>query len=236
MKVTVVIPMHNESAIIRDTAIALSEYMQNNFSDYEIIFSDDGSDDGSVSIVKELELPNVSIVGYEKNSGKGRAVRNGMLASSGEIRLFTDADLAYGVDVIGRAVKLMEAHTDADMIIGSRNLEEDGYVKYTPIRRFMSKTYVKLLSFVGGLKHTDSQCGFKAFRGECAQQIFSQCHIDGFAFDMEVILKAQQQNKKIEEMAVSVVNHRNSSIRPIRDTLRMLYDLRRIKKMIRKEI
>ena len=100
MKFSLCIPMYNESSIIKDTAKTLSEYMQANFDDYEIIFSNDGSKDGCDKMVEEMGLPNVKVVGYEQNMGKGYAVRCAMLAAEGDIVMFTDADLAYGTDVI----------------------------------------------------------------------------------------------------------------------------------------
>ena len=100
MKFSLCIPMYNETSIIEATARTLSDYMQANFDDYEIIFSDDGSRDGSAELVRSLGLPNVRVVGYEQNRGKGCAVRTGILAATGDIVMFTDADLAYGTDVI----------------------------------------------------------------------------------------------------------------------------------------
>ena len=95
--ISLIIPMYNESAIIADTAKTVSEYMQKNFESYEILFSDDGSKDGSADIVRALDLPCVRVVGYEQNHGKGCAVRTGMLEAKGEIVMFTDADLASSI-------------------------------------------------------------------------------------------------------------------------------------------
>ena len=233
MKISVIIPMYNESAIIADTARALSDYMQKSFDSYEIIFFDDGSADGSRGIVSALELPCVRALGYEQNRGKGSAVRHAMLSASGEVCIFTDADLAYGTDVIKQACELLRT-SGADMLIGSRNLGKDGYEGYTFLRRIASKTYRALLCFVGGFRLSDSQCGLKAFTADTAQQIFSECEVDGFAFDFEVILRATKRGKRIVEMPVKVLNHRDSSVHLLRDARRMLADLRRIKKNIDK--
>ncbi len=233
MKISVIIPMYNESKIIADTAKTLSNYMSDNFDDYEIIFFDDGSKDMSRKIVEELLLPNVKALGYEMNHGKGCAVRHAMLQATGEIRIFTDADLAYGTEVIKKAVDTFYKHTDADVLIGSRNLDKDGYEGYTFTRRLMSKIYIKILCIVGGFKFSDSQCGFKAFRANSAKEIFSECTVDGFAFDFEVILRALNKQKKICEMPVKIINHRASTVRPISDALKMIKDIRRIKHNIK---
>ena len=118
MKFSLCIPMYNEASIIAENAKKLWEYMENNFvledgtRDYEIIYSNDGSSDGCDKILRDLNLPGIKIVGYEKNRGKGAAVKTAMLASSGDIAMFTDADLAYGCDVIGDFVDYMKKNPD----------------------------------------------------------------------------------------------------------------------------
>ena len=234
VKITLIIPMYNESSIIAETAKTVSEYMQKNFDSYEVLFSDDGSKDGSADIVKSLDLPCVRVVGYEQNHGKGCAIRTGMLEARGEIVMFTDADLAYGTDVIKRAYDTL-SEADANMLIGSRNISKDGYEGYTALRKLMSKVYIKVLCMAGGFNLSDSQCGCKAYKGEAVKKIFERCKVDGFAFDFESILWAQKFGYKIVEMPVKIINHRESTVHVFRDTFRMLGDLRKMKKRIKKE-
>ncbi len=226
--------MYNEISIIRDTARAVSEYMEKNFADYEIIFSNDGSSDGCDKAVEELGLPSVRVIGYEQNRGKGYAVRQAMLAAEGDIIMFTDADLAYGLDVVKKVCDTFAENPDSDMVIGSRNLSTDGYEGYTLIRKLMSKVYIKVLCIAGGFKLSDSQCGCKAFTGDAAKKIFSRCEVDRFAFDFECILWAQKYGMKITEMPVKIINHRESKVNIVKDTLRMLRDLRKMKKRIKR--
>lgn len=237
MKLSIIIPMYNESRIIVDTAKTLSSYMEENFDSYEILFSDDGSTDGCGELVRQLALPNVKVTGYSENHGKGCAVRHAMLEAEGDLVIFTDADLAYGTDVIRRIYSFYCDHaadTDVHMIIGSRNLDDDGYEGYSPLRKLMSKFYLRVLGMVGGFRLSDSQCGCKAFRGDAAKAIFSRCTVDGFAFDFEAILWADKLKYQILEIPVKVINHRESKVRIIRDTLRMLQDLRRIRKRVKR--
>ena len=234
MKISLCIPMYNEAAIIADTAKTVSAYMAEHFEDYEILFSNDGSRDDSAAIVTSLALPNVRVVGYEKNRGKGAAVRTAVLASKGDVVMFTDADLAYGVEVVSRVVRAFEENPEADAVIGSRNVDKDGYEGYTFIRKIASKTYIKLLCLAGGLKLSDSQCGCKAFRGEIGRKIFSLCEVDGFAFDFEAIMIGTRMGARFFELPVKVINHRESKIRIFSDDFKMMKDLRKMKKRVAK--
>ena len=234
MKISVCIPMYNENRVIAATAKTLSDYMAANFADYEIVFCSDGSTDGCDKTVESLNLPNVRVIAYEKNQGKGCAVRTAMLAATGDVRMFTDADLAYGTDVIKKVADAFEANEDADLVIGSRNLDKSGYEGYTFLRKIMSKVYIKVLCIAGGFQLSDSQCGCKAFRADAAEKIFSRCEVNGFAFDFEAILWAVKMKMKIVEVPVRVINHGESKVRIIRDTLKMLKDLSKMKRRIRK--
>lgn len=236
-KISVIIPMYNERPIIENTARTLFGYLSGHFEDgsWELIFSDDGSRDGSGDAIRALNLPGVRVVGYEKNRGKGCAVRVAMLAAEGDIMMFTDADLAYGTEVIGRLIDTFNINPHIDIVIGSRNLSRDGYEGYTFMRRLASKIYLRLLCVVGGFRLTDSQCGCKAFRREAAQKIFSRCKVDGWAFDFEVILRAGKYGFYIAEIPVKVLSHRESKVSLIKDAVKMLRDLWRMKREIKRE-
>ncbi len=233
MKLSLCIPMYNESSIICDTARTLSDYLSANFTDYELIFVDDGSADGSAELVRSLELPNVRVVSYQPNRGKGCAVRTGMLEACGDVAMFIDADLAYGLDVIRRAADLLEANPDKDVLIGSRVLHPEGYSGYTPLRKLASRVYIKVLNIAGGLRQSDSQCGCKAYRGKAIRDIFSRMQTDNFAFDFESLLWAQKLGYSVMEMPVKIINHRESKVHVLRDSFKMLAELSKIKKRVR---
>lgn len=234
MKFTVCIPMYNESKIIAKTAKTLSSYMSENFDDYEIIFSDDGSNDGSADIVKSLALPCVRVISYPDNRGKGSAVREAMLASTGDAVMFTDSDLAYGTDVIKQISEAFCEHPECDLVVGSRSIAKDGYDGYTLLRKVASKSYLALLKTVGGLKISDSQCGCKAFSGKAAKKVFSHCEVNRFAFDFEAILVAEKCGYKIHEIPVKVINHGDSKVNVLSDSIKMIRDIMKMKKRISK--
>jgi dolichyl-phosphate beta-glucosyltransferase len=236
MKISVIIPMYNEEKIIENTAKEVCEYMTERFGagEFEVLFSNDGSLDGCAEAVRSLKLDGVRVTGYEKNRGKGCAVRTAMLEAAGDFVMFTDADLAYGTEVIGKLYERYEASRSAGLFIGSRNIGDDGYDGYTFLRKIMSKTYIKVLGIVGGFKLTDSQCGCKGFTNDACKRIFSLCTVDGFAFDFEAIMIADKMGYKIEEIPVKIINHRESKVNIIKDTLRMLNDLKKIKARVKK--
>lgn len=234
---SLIIPMYNEEKILPSTIKTLHEYMSREFEEYEIIFSDDGSKDSSREIVKTCGLPNIRLVSYGENKGKGGAVRNGMLNAKGEVRLFTDCDIAYGTEIIKTLYNDFKA-ANCDVMIGSRNIHKDGYEGYTFLRKFVSKAYIKLLCVVGGFKLSDSQCGFKAFSGKAAEAVFSKCQTNSFAFDFEAIMFATRLGFVICEIPVKIVNHRQSEskVNMLSDSVKMFGDVLRIKKHVKKTL
>lgn len=234
MKISVCIPVYNESGRIKACADTLDAYMKEHFADYEIIFSNDGSTDSSAEEIASVCSGNIRSVGYSVNRGKGYAVRTAFLAAAGDIMLFTDCDLAYGTDVIDAMYRMFEGDPGIDIVIGSRAIAEDGYEGYTPIRRLASKTYIRVLSLIGGFSLSDSQCGFKGFRGGIGKRIFSACEVERWAFDFEALMIASKMHAKIAEMPVKVINHGESKVRVFRDSLKMLCDLVKIRRRVSK--
>lgn len=235
MKLSLVIPMYNESSIIHEAIGTFSGYLRENFSDYELIFVDDGSTDGCGDAVCEAAKQDgkIRLVSYAPNRGKGCAVRTGILASDGDVVIFTDCDNAYGTDVIGQMVKQFE-ETDAEVILGSRAIAKDGYAGYTFIRKLASKVYLRVLSLAAGFRFSDSQCGFKGYRGYAAKKIFGNCTVDRFAFDLEATMIAVRLGYRVGEMGVRIINHRESKVSVLRDAPKMLLDVRRMKKEVKK--
>jgi len=244
MKISLVIPMYNESSIVEGTVLAVYEAMEKLSADtgydYEVLFSNDGSTDDCAALAAskaaELGAEKIRVTGYEKNRGKGAAVRHAMLETTGDVVVCTDCDLAYGLDIIKAAVERFDPEKSdklTDLVIGSRNISADGYEGYTLLRRIMSKTYIKVIGIAAGFKLSDSQCGFKCYTGDAARSVFPLIETEGFAFDLEVILTAMDMGLTIAEMPVKIVNHRESKVSPIADTIKMLGDLRRIKARIK---
>ena len=210
--------------------------MSETFEDWELIFVDDGSSDncGDAVVAAHEKNERIRLCRYTPNRGKGHAVRTGVLAAQGDLILFTDCDNAYGTEAVGRLAQTL-IDSGADIVVGSRNLSKDGYEGYTLLRKLASKAYIKVIGIAAGFKLSDSQCGIKGFRGDIAKKIFSHCEVDRFAFDLEVILIAMKIGAKIAEMPVKIINHRESTVHVLRDSVRMLRDVRNMKKRIKKQ-
>ena len=241
---TIVIPMYNERTEAENCVRQLTGTMEKAAARggfrYEIIFSDDGSTDGCGEIAERtargltLEYGAVRMIRAERNRGKGAATRAGMLAATGNFALFTDCDLAYGTDVIPKMLSDMQKDP-TDLLIGSRAIAEDGYAGYTPLRRAASRMYLRLLAAFAGFSHSDSQCGIKLFCSEAARRLFGDCETDGWAFDFEILMRADRMGYAVREYPVRVLRHGGSKIRLLRDSVRMLAELQRIRKRLKKE-
>lgn len=236
MKISLVVPMYNESSIIDDAVKTFSSYLAQTFEDWELIFVDDGSADGCGDVVRTAHEQDsrIRLCSYTPNRGKGYAVRTGMLTATGDMILFTDCDNAYGTEAIGRMAAVF-SETEADIVVGSRNLSKDGYEGYTLLRKLASKIYIKVIALAAGFRLSDSQCGIKGFRRDAAMRIFRNCEVDRFAFDLEVLMIAGKLGFSIQEMPVKIINHRDSKVSVLRDAARMLRDVRRMKKRIKKQ-
>lgn len=232
MKISLVIPAYNESTIIEHTVRTAMARMAQVDPDYEIVVVDDGSTDGTPDLLRAMEDVHLRLEGYSPNRGKGAAVRAGMLAARGDYVFCTDADLAYGLENIPAMLRKLE-ETGCDLVIGSRRLNDEGYRDYPLVRLITSKGFALVVRLLSGLPY-DTQCGIKGYRRKAAQALFSKCETDGFAFDFEVLLRAQRASMTVEQEAVAIVNHRDSKVNLLRDSARMFRDLLRIKARVRR--
>lgn len=235
MKLSVCIPVYNEHAVIENSIRELCRTLDEAGADYELVLCSDGSTDDSLAIMNRTAADysdgRVRVIGYEKNRGKGCAVRTAVLESRGDIVLYTDSDLAYGTEIILPAAAALEK-SGSDVLAGSRALAPGGYGAYTPIRALASKIYVRILSLFAGFSLSDSQCGFKILRGDGARKIFALCTTDGFAFDFEVLMIAKKMGMKITEYPVTILRHGESKVHLVQDSMRMLRDIRAIRRRV----
>ena len=223
---SVVIPAYNESARLPATLARLRDYLDSAGDPYQVIVVDDGSRDDTVAQAEATAAtwPQMCVLRLPRNMGKGAAVRAGMLAASGELRLFTDADLSAPIEELP---KLRERLSPAcQVVIGSRAVAGSVIEEHQPGRReTMGRVYNKLLQFVALRGLNDTQCGFKLFTAEAAAQCFGPLRTLRFGFDAEVLLRARRLGLGIAEVPVRWGHREDSRVSAMRDSLRTLYEL-----------
>ncbi len=228
---SIIIPAYNEAKRIEPTIRKFNDYLAKTAYIYEIIVADDGSTDDTVDLIKklELEIPSLRLVQCETNKGKGQAVRIGMLAAVGAIRLFSDADGATPIEELPKILAPIENY-EAKIAIGSRYLEGSEIAKSQPFyRRAWSRIanqFVQRLLLPGIV---DPNCGFKAFEGKTAQLIFSQCTVNQWSFDLEVLGLARKNNIDICQIPVKWIHDEASKgkLRHLPQEIKNLYTIRK---------
>ena len=227
---SIVLPAYNESERIDATLQKISAHAAQQHWNVEIIVVNDGSSDGTAAIVQShaARCPGVRLIENPGNRGKGFSVRNGMLHAHGEILLFSDADLS---SPIAEADKLFAAIAGgADIAIGSRWLDVELQTKRQPLyRQLFGRIYNLALRLILGLRFKDTQCGFKAFNRRAAEALFSAQKIERWGFDPELLYLARRFHLKVKEVPVEWAHREGTRINPLRDGLRMLLDIFRVR-------
>lgn len=227
---SIVLPAYNESARIRTTLEKISAHTTERRWNTEIIVVNDGSSDDTATIVQAQAAcsPNVRLIENPGNRGKGYSVRNGMLHASGEILLFSDADLSSPIE---EADELFAALANgADVAIGSRWLDVKLQTKRQPFyRQLFGRIYNLALRLILGLSFKDTQCGFKAFNRRAAELLFPMQQIERWGFDPELLYLARRLHLRVDEVPVKWAHREGTRINPLRDGLHMLGEIFRIR-------
>ncbi|HTR65406.1 MAG TPA: dolichyl-phosphate beta-glucosyltransferase [Terriglobales bacterium] len=223
---SIVIPAYNERDRILPTLESVLAYAGRQGWNAEVLVVDDGSRDETAEIVTQFAArhPMVRLVRNPGNRGKGYSVRNGMLRASGEILLFSDADLASPIEESEKLFAAIAA--GADIAIGSRWIRSELQTQRQPLhRQLMGRLYNLLMRIVLGLNFKDTQCGFKAFKRSTAQRIFQFQKIERWGFDPELLYLARKFGLRVVEIPVAWAHQEGARIHPVRDGMRMFGEL-----------
>ena len=227
---SIVIPAYNEELRLEPTIREIVEYCRAGGRAFELILVDDGSRDGTSVVGRGLaeEFPELRVIRLAANHGKGYAVRTGVVNALGSRVLFADADGATPISEIERLEAAIAS--GADVAVGSRALRAEGVRVHAKIyRHLIGRTFHLLVEWLadGGVK--DTQCGFKLFRSQAAQDLFSRMRMNGFSFDVEVLVMARRRGFRVDEVPVNWTHQPGSKVRLTLDSLRMAADLVRIR-------
>jgi len=228
LMVSVIVPVYNEQSNIPSLLNHMKYVLTQTLFEYEIIVVNDGSTDDSLKILLEEEKTDehVKIVSYSTNSGKGYAVKQGMMCSKGDMVLFLDGDLDISPEEIKKYIKELEGF---DLVIASKAHPESKVISPNH-RRLLSRTYSLLVRSIVGIKVKDTQSGLKIGNGVVLRGIFKMMRIQGYAFDVELLALATKLNLKIGELPINITLNSSFKISEIIkmfiDTLRISYRLK----------
>ena len=225
---SIVIPAYDEERRVLATLQRVLEYLGRQSYASEVLVVDDGSTDATAALVRGFAEghPQVRLI-EQPHRGKGHAVKSGMLAARGRFRFLCDADLAMPIEEV--AGFLPPALPEVEVAIGSREApgaQRHGEPAYRHLMGWLFNRVVRTVAVRGLL---DTQCGFKCFRGDVAEHLFSQQRLDGFGFDVEVLFLAQKGGLRIAEVPINWYYQRESKVHPVRDTLRMLQEVLQVR-------
>jgi dolichyl-phosphate beta-glucosyltransferase len=227
---SIIIPAYNEGSRIGPTIRDIIGYCRGGRRIFELILVDDGSRDNTSSVGRLLceEFPELRLFRLAANQGKGYAVRTGVLNATGGTVLFADADGATPIKEIERLERALDS--GADVAVGSRELRAEGVRVHAKLyRHLIGRTFHFLVERLADSGVKDTQCGFKLFRSPVAQDLFSRMRMNGFSFDVEVLIMARRRGYRVAEVPVNWIHQPGSKVRLTLDSVRMAADLLRIR-------
>lgn len=230
--VSVVVPAFNEVERLPATLDALDAHYAARDLAAQIIVVDDGSTDGTYELVQARRTAGVPLMCLRlpRNHGKGRAVVHGVARSTGAVIAFFDADLPYTLANLDHAIAVVQSG-EVEVALGARDLDESTYDPSYPLaRQIAGRTYAALVRRVLGLPFGDTQCGLKSFSAAAAHRLFPLLTIEGYGFDVELVYLACTRGYRIARFPVTLSHRHESRVRLFRDSLRMLGDLRRVRR------
>ncbi|MBI5351631.1 MAG: glycosyltransferase family 2 protein [Chloroflexi bacterium] len=224
---SIIIPAYNEEKRLPRTLGQIFTFLEKQSYSSEIILVENGSSDRTLGLAQDFASTHPTlIVIHENKSGKGNAVRRGMLEAHGAYRFICDADLSMPIEEVEKF--LPPALDNYDLVIASR--EARGSVRYNePTYRHWGGRAINLVIralILPGLK--DTQCGFKCFRAEVADKLFRQQTLMGWSFDIELLYIARRKKMRIKEIPIQWYYGTDSKVNAVRDALRMIGDIFRI--------
>jgi dolichyl-phosphate beta-glucosyltransferase len=233
-EISLVIPAYEEAARLGGPLRRVLEYLDTEKINSEVILVDDGSGDQTSEIARDefVQFPGVDgrVIRYEPNRGKGYAVRTGLKAARADIALFSDADFSSPIEEMPKLVEPIK-NGEFDVTLGSRALDRSLIGTHQPWSREQGGKIVNLIiRTMSHLPFADTQCGFKAFNMTRFRPLLNVMTIDRFGFDVEFLFVAKHHGLRLKEVPVRWNNVEGSKVNALRDTRRMIGELRQIRR------
>lgn len=226
MKLSVIIPCYNEAKDLHNKVEIVKKKLASLSIETELILVNDGSKDNTKDVINLIN--GVVRSGYDINRGKGGAIKQGILDSTGDYILFMDADLSTDLKAFDVLLPLLGKEK---FIIGSRHHKESEIPIKQPLkRRFIGWCCRKIVNAKFKMHYKDTQCGFKCIEGKLAKKIVQKQKINGFAFDVEYLFIAKLNNINVVEIPVCWRDDRGSTVSPFKSSMAFFKDMRVIKK------
>lgn len=228
VELSVIIPAYNNAEVLPYSLRQLREWFSRYSSPAELIFVNDGSSDGTSALLDAFakENPFTRVIHLSRNSGKGRAVKEGLARARGDFAVFTDADLSYGTAIFDSMLAHLKAHPKIDFLYGSRkNSFSRELSGYSAFRRIGSALFVRLARLLAAPGVRDTQCGIKMFRSGIVPVLVEKLSVGRFAFDVELFVIVAENGFIHADFPVELLHEKNTSIRFVRDAVRMGVDL-----------
>lgn len=235
--ISVIIPAYNEQERLGTTLHETLRYLKDSHINAELIVVDDGSTDDTARIAKHIcskfdDIP-CKLITYKQNMGKGFAVKKGLEAASGEIAVFSDADLSTPIKELTKLVGPIKSGR-CDVTFGSRALDRSLIGVRQPWRREQSgKIFNLIVRMLTGMPFWDTQCGFKAFRMSKFRPLLGLMTIDRFAFDVEFLFVANFNGLRLKEIPVRWNHCEGTKVSFMRDSQRMFREVNMIRRNAR---
>ncbi len=224
---TMVVPAYQEEARLPRTLASLAERLEL-WTNAEVLVVVEPGTDATAEIAREACHHHrwLRALFPAVHRGKGGAVRAGLAAASGSFAGFMDADLSTGLDALPAALARLQSGPGApDIIIGNRQHPASLIARrQNRLRESMGKVFNIVLRFLGSADFADTQCGFKMFNRRALDLLLPRLTVDGFAFDVEILLVAKRLGLRVEDMPVEWRDSPKSKVRLVRDSLLMLKD------------
>ncbi len=229
---SIVLPAYREAETIEEALNKIYKELNNLDYAFEIIVVVDGITDSTVDVLETLNLPNLRTIVLDVNQGKGAALRIGILSAKSNLYIgFMDADLDLEPWSIAAGIELLDKNPDIDLVVGSK-LHPNSKIRYPLFRKFQSHLYRILVSRLFDLRISDTQTGIKVGKTEVIKQSLPGKEINGFAFDLSLLVTASKLNFKISEVPIELNYQFESSVRlrsaveTIIDTLKVYWQSR----------